>query len=478
MKLKKLLPIVLLSAGLSIGLASCGDNDSNNALNIVCINASYGREWIDTLVENFKANHPGVEVNLKAEYNAKEIIAKNIASSKNTDDLYISVDTTWKSYAAQGKFLDLTDLLKETVDGVTVEDKIADEFKESIKFNRKGEEKVYRLPFTSGLGGIYYNKKMFNDNGWAIPKTFDELVTLCETIQKAKLPVAGDIHGTTAVVPFTYGGTDGTDYFDYAVFNWWGQLAGIDNIKEFLKYESYENYDTNKNATYAALKTVTENWYKLFGKNTRNYNPSNNNLSVSDAQKDFINGKAAMMFNSDWLYNDSLVYTTSGSQGETFELGYMKTPVLSNDVSVENVNNTYIIGEDQYIAIPATSKHADLAKEFIKEMISDKGCEVFLNKAHGFLAYNADYSKMNINDTFIQEMISLRKGLTNKFTNFSSNPKYLTNQIDIWCTGGDRPFLPLLKGTYDYEANPIDKVFQNIASKAYSNWGYWTGLAG
>ncbi len=474
MKVKKILPVILLATGFSAGLVSCGTEDTNT-LNIVCLNASYGKKWIETIIEDFKVSHPDIQINLKAEYDAEAIIEKNLASKKNTDDLYISVGTVWKEYAAQGKFLDLTDFLNETVDGVTIKDKVADEFKDSIMFKRSnGEEKCYRLPFTSGIGGIYYNKKMFEDNNWNVPSTFEELVALCETIKAANKPTAGDILGNTKIKPIVYGGTD-TDYFDYAVFNWWGQLAGIENIKEFLKYESYENYDTTKNETYAALMTATKYWKQIFSEG--NYDSSNNNLSASDAQKDFINGKAAMMFNGDWLYNDSLVYTNSGSQKDVFELGYMPTPRLPN-IQDENANATYIIGEDQYIAIPATSNHVDLAKDFIKEIISDKGCETFIKEAHGFLGYNADYTKMNITDSFMNEMIDLRKGLTNKFTNFSSNRKYLVGAIDIWCTGGDRPFLSLLNGSFDAYDQPIEEAFRRIAEKAKSKWADWTALAG
>lgn len=35
-----------------------------------------------------------------------------------------------------------------------------------------------------------------------------------------------------------------------------------------------------------------------------------------------------MMFNGDWLYNEALNYTNSGTFDSTFELGIMKTPVL------------------------------------------------------------------------------------------------------------------------------------------------------
>ena len=148
------------------------------------------------------------------------------------------------------------------------------------------------------------------------------------------------------------------------------------------------------------------------------------------------------------------------------------------DSNENNKDNTYIIGEDQYIAIPATSSHQELAKDFIKEIVSDKGCEVFMNKAHGFLAYNANYENMNITDSFMQDMIALRANSNNKFTNFSSNRKYLIGAVDVWCTGGDRPFLSLLNGSFDSYDNPIDEAFNRIASKAKSKWDEWTSLAG
>lgn len=467
MKITKKIPLFLASLLLIGGLTSCGGGGNDqNVLNIVCINAGYGRVWIDKIAEQFTADHPEITVKIRADRNSESIIQQDLNKSKNPDDLYISVGAVWKSYAAQGYFADLSDLIEEEVDGVKVKDKIADEYAESIYYTRSnGEVKCYRLPFTSGIGGIFYNKKMFEENGWTVPTTFNELVALCDQINAAKLAVAGT--DDVAVKPFTYAGTD-SDYFDYTVFDWWSQIVGKDAIKEFLKYESVNNFDVSKNSTYAALKTATEKWYQLFNADSTYYVPNNNTTTAENAQKQFINGYAAMMFNGDWLYNESLNYTDSGTF-QNFELGLMKTPII-NEANDNYVNTSYVIGEDQYIAIPASSKKKDLAKSFIKAIISDAGCETFTKEAHGFLAYKADYDKMDIDNAYMQDVIKLRNQYIDKFTNFSSNRKYLCNYLDIWCSSDCRPFEPILKKSI----SSVDVAFSNILKKATSNWDRWT----
>lgn len=453
----------LLTIGAITGCSGSGADD--NKLRIVVLSAGYGDSWIRELEKKFEATHTDIDVDITALYDAGQLIEKNLGSKKNTDDLYISVGTNWKSYAAQGKFVDLSDFLNEEVDGVTVKEKVADEYKNSLYFTKSsGEKACYRLPWTSGIGGIYYNKAMFEEYGWEVPTTYEELVNLCETINSARKPAPD---GETAVKPFAYTGAN-TDYFDYTVFDWWGQIVGVEAIEEFLKYESYENYDVTKNETYAALKTATQRWSDLFvsnGAESNNVIGGSTSKLAADAQKEFANGYAAMMFNGDWLYNEISSY---GISTDKFELGLMKTPIIP-EAKEEYANTSYVIGEDQYIAIPATSKKQDVAKEFIKLIISDEGCLTFTKEANGFLAYNADYSNSNIDNEYINETIELRNSYTHKFTNYSSNRKYLCNYIDIWCTGGNRPYASLLNGT-----NTIDKAFSTIASTAKAQWNDWT----
>lgn len=53
--------------------------------------------------------------------------------------------------------------------------------------------KLYGLPRNTDIMLFYYNQKMFEDNGWTVPATYDELLTLCGTIKEAGItPVAMD----------------------------------------------------------------------------------------------------------------------------------------------------------------------------------------------------------------------------------------------------------------------------------------------
>ena len=57
----------------------------------------------------------------------------------------------------------------------------------------KKDGKLYGLPRNTDVAVIYYNQKMFEDNGWEVPDTYDELLALAEDISaKDIIPMAMD----------------------------------------------------------------------------------------------------------------------------------------------------------------------------------------------------------------------------------------------------------------------------------------------
>lgn len=57
----------------------------------------------------------------------------------------------------------------------------------------KKEDKLYGLPRNTDIMLFYYNQKMFADNGWEIPATYDELMDLCTQIRASGItPIAMD----------------------------------------------------------------------------------------------------------------------------------------------------------------------------------------------------------------------------------------------------------------------------------------------
>lgn len=58
-------------------------------------------------------------------------------------------------------------------------------------FKRNG--KLYGLPRNTDISCFYYNEKLFRENSWEVPETYDELLELAEKIrQKGMIPVAMD----------------------------------------------------------------------------------------------------------------------------------------------------------------------------------------------------------------------------------------------------------------------------------------------
>ena len=466
---KHLFKIALATSIVALGavsLASCGKKKKENSkteLNIVCLNLGYGREWIDDLVSVWEAENPGYKVNLTADANANAVIQKNLYSKDNIDDLYIGNSKSWKTYAVRGLLLELDDLLNEEVDNVKVVDKINDEYKKSIYYNSH----TYRLPWTSGVPGIYYNSKMFEENGWSIPTTTAELVSLCNTIKAANLGViVNGKESSDYVKPFVFTG-ENTDYFDYAVYTWWAQLAGKEAVDNYLKYESAATF-SNSNPAFVALGNALKEWKAIFG-DKENYVKGSDGWSNHLAQQSFYNGYAAMMINCDWLYNETLKYTDNNQFREGFELKIMNTPAASGAV---DTHISYIVGEDQYFAIPKSTIKADLAKSFIKLMISDRGIKTFAEKAHGTLAYKST-TAYSTSDKYTNSLIDYLGNATNRFTNWSDSPLFLNNVIDVWTTNDLAPYTRFIDGTM----TNVEDYMNQLSSNAGEKWNVWVAQA-
>ena len=203
------------------------------------------------------------------------------------------------------------------------------------------------------------------------------------------------------------------------------------------------------------MKKVVDYWRELHTSvgTESPYIPGSMSFSKDQAQQAFFNGKAAMMFNGDWLYNETLGY----GNNRNFEVKLMKTPTFEG---AKQTDLSYVIGSDQFIAVPASSKKADLAKSFVKMMVSDWSLSNFTNKAHGFLAYqNGDMTAIDTSNSYLSSCVEARKGYAHKLTDYSQSRKYLDGDIkNIWVASGNRPYLGLLQNS----SKTVDSAFQTL----------------
>jgi N-acetylglucosamine transport system substrate-binding protein len=475
---------------LLVPLASCGGGKGNNSssevknrtLKISVYLGGYGQVWINTLARAFEAENEGVHVEIEANPDlASEI--PNRLQNQTDDDLFFSHGIAWEKAAVQGQLENLDDLYKmEVENGVKFEDRVESSFLSTAKFNNH----YYKVPWTNGAGGLIYNAKMFRENGWEVPTTYEELVALCETIYNAKIKVdpTNTKPNAPTIKPFVW--SSETYYWDYVVYDWWAQLAGVDKIKTYTELGSAEVFNPNTNPE--QMKAF-EAWVNLVAKNPLWSMEDSLGKQYMAAQMDFLNGYAAMIPCAQWLEMEML----SNIDPEIMEMAIMPTPLLK-DAKKDNNGNpirvNYAVGMGDSIIIPSFSKEKDLAKKFLLFMARNENLKAFTEKTNGVMLA-MDYSDVHFEDnklsTFAKGIYEINTN-SKKFGLYSSSLLVLDGKLSIqWAPEGVQHYPEYFTyyNTSAYISNPstypeknLLSTFNGVYETVRNNWNKWLSEIG
>lgn len=144
-------------------------------------------------------------------------------------------------------------------------------------FSKDG--KLYGLPRNTDVICFFYNQKMFDDNGWSVPQTYDELLALGEQINAAGIiPVA----------------MDGADKWPLAIYIT-DAMEKIDGSGVMAKtHDAIANADFSDSTFKQAAEML---------KGSADARLFQNGFEVTDygtAQNLFTNGQAAMFYMGSW----------------------------------------------------------------------------------------------------------------------------------------------------------------------------------
>jgi raffinose/stachyose/melibiose transport system substrate-binding protein len=125
-------------------------------------------------VKRFEAKHPDVQVKAlripNDAYKQKFAVAM---SGGNPPDIFHSWGGGWlKSFVDSGKVLDITGKIE------------AKNYNKLALDNASFNDKVYGLPLGISLTEVWYNKEIFQKFNLQPPKTWDELMTVIDTLKK------------------------------------------------------------------------------------------------------------------------------------------------------------------------------------------------------------------------------------------------------------------------------------------------------
>lgn len=175
----------LVSAGLVLTMAGamtlqgCGQKEKTGKTEIELV--QYKPEAVKTfekIEEEFNRTHDDIHLTIESPNDAMTVLKTRFIREDNPDIIGIGGDVNYSN------FID-SDMLMDISDYKGLED-IKEAYKEIDKNLEFVPEKgTYAVPYVANAAGILYNKEMFEEHGWEIPTTWDELMSLCQEIQNA-----------------------------------------------------------------------------------------------------------------------------------------------------------------------------------------------------------------------------------------------------------------------------------------------------
>lgn len=184
MKKRIALLLVLLLALPAMAVAE-GDAQISGHLTIWEHNPSF-EDALIAVIDGFTAKYPDVEV----EYSVKSTdqyynLLQTAMQANECPDLFWTnglATTNYAAYVEQGLMLELTDKVDFSLYEGT----------NAMSIVTMEDGKIYSTP-TAETGGraVFYNKDIFEENGWTIPTTFSEFeALLAEVVQTEYIPIA------------------------------------------------------------------------------------------------------------------------------------------------------------------------------------------------------------------------------------------------------------------------------------------------
>ena len=158
-------------------LAGCGDSNSSGKTEIEIIQYKMeATDYFDALEEEFNATHDDIHLTIDSPNDASTIMRTRFIREDYPDIIGIGGDINYSYYVDAEILADLSDW-----EGMA-------DIKQSYIDIAEGLETVpkdgtFIAPYMANAAGILYNKDMFEEYGWEIPTTWDELIDLCEEIK-------------------------------------------------------------------------------------------------------------------------------------------------------------------------------------------------------------------------------------------------------------------------------------------------------
>ncbi|AKN72151.1 sugar ABC transporter substrate-binding protein [Streptomyces sp. PBH53] len=322
-------------------------------LDVVVFKGGYGDDYAKAWEADFSkklgitSTHTGTQEitgKLQPRFNAgnpPDIVDDSGAQKINVDVLY-----------RNGQLLDLTEVL----DAPSVDDpatKVRDTLIPGTLDPGMQEGKVVALNYIYTVWGLWYSGKLFEDNGWQEPKTWDDLLAICKDAKSQ------GIGGLAHQGKYPY-------YINVAIMDLIAKKGGLDAMK------AIDNLDPKAFVGSEAAQEAIEAIYEVVEKGY--LMPGTNGLTHTESQTRWNQYKAVFITSGSWLENEQLKQTPPD-----FDMKFLPMPLLpGSKLPFEAIR----AGSGEPFIIPAKAKNLPAAKEFMRRMLSKEWSTLFAKQAN------------------------------------------------------------------------------------------------
>jgi len=185
MKGKKMKRLGLAISGIIAALAiqGCGSSKDNQKIEIEIVQYKpEAASYFEMVEEEFNATHDDIHLTINSPNDAMTILRTRFIREDYPDIIGIGGDINYSYFVDAEILADVSEY-----EGLKNIKQAYLDIAESLEL--VPTEGSYAVPYVANAAGILYNKDIFEENGWEIPETWEELIALCENIQAAgKLP--------------------------------------------------------------------------------------------------------------------------------------------------------------------------------------------------------------------------------------------------------------------------------------------------
>ncbi|WP_239452224.1 ABC transporter substrate-binding protein [Collinsella intestinalis] len=161
----------------SLMFAGCASEGADGAVEVEIV--SYKQEAksiFDQIQADFNKTHDDVKLKIDSPADAVTIMKTRFVRENYPDVIGIGGDGDYASFTD-------SDILANVSDCPTLEE-VKPAYTDILKsVTYIPMEGIYGVPYVANAAGMLYNKAMFDEKGWPIPETWDELMDLCKEIK-------------------------------------------------------------------------------------------------------------------------------------------------------------------------------------------------------------------------------------------------------------------------------------------------------